>query len=306
MNYIVIAISAYFLLALSYVLDKFLLSDRIPRPSVYAFYVALLSFVTIILAPLGLHWQGGSLLMISLFSGASYIYAILFLYRAVKINEISRVAPLVGSVMTIATLLVSIIFLGSDFTALDLGGILLLLIGGFLISFDLPIKSLKIFNGFYNSIAGGIFFALSYLCLNYVYDNDGFISGFIWTRMGLFLGGLSLLLISAFRKEIVASFSGIHENRKKNLTTSVIFIGNKIIGGSHSFILNYAFYLGGMVAVAIINALSSVQFVFILALATLASIKFPKLFGEKLFFWDWAQKIGAILLIGVGIIFISI
>ncbi|HDZ85989.1 MAG TPA: hypothetical protein ENH35_05625, partial [Candidatus Moranbacteria bacterium] len=205
MNYIVIAIIAYFILALSFVLDKFLLSDRIPKPSVYAFYVALLSFVSLVLAPFGFYLQSFDLFVSSIVSGMLFIYAILFFYRSVKVNEISRVAPLIGLVLVITTSFISIIFLGDVFTQIDLWGMFFLLIGGFLISFDLPIKSLKIFNGFYNSLISGVLFAVAYSIFKYVYNNDIFVNGFIWTRMGLFAGGLSLLTIPAFREEIVSS-----------------------------------------------------------------------------------------------------
>ncbi|GBE16537.1 hypothetical protein BMS3Abin15_00358 [bacterium BMS3Abin15] len=303
MNYIVIAIIAYFILALSFVLDKFLLSDRIPKPSVYAFYVALLSFVSLVLAPFGFYLQSFDLFVSSIVSGMLFIYAILFFYRSVKVNEISRVAPLIGLVLVITTSFISIIFLGDVFTQIDLWGMFFLLIGGFLISFDLPIKSLKIFNGFYNSLISGVLFAVAYSIFKYVYNNDIFVNGFIWTRMGLFAGGLSLLTIPAFREEIVSSLKGFRKNKKKNLSTAVIFIGNKALGGGYSILMSYAVYLGN---VAIVNALSSVQFVFVLILASVASLKFPELFGEKLFFWDWTQKIGAILLIGIGIVLVSI
>jgi len=205
MSYITIAIAAYFIISLSQILDKFLLSDRIPRPSVYVFYVALFSFASMILAPFGFDWKDYSLLLPSLISGAIFIYGILFFYEAVRHNEISRVSPLVGSVVVLASLAISTLVIGDKFTVGDLTGILFLLVGGFLISFDLPIKSRKIFAGFYNSLVSGVFFAVAYFMFKEIYDgsDNGFINGFIWTRLGLFLGGLSLFLFPKFRKEII-------------------------------------------------------------------------------------------------------
>lgn len=303
MSYIIIAIVAYFFLALSQVLDKFLLGDRIPQPSVYAFYVAILSFVSLLLAPFGFYLQDYVLLAASLASGILYIYAILFLYKAVKVNEISRVAPLVGSVIVLANLLFAAVLSDDQLAISDWGGIFFLLIGGFLISFDLPIRSSRIFRGFGNSLVSGILFAVAYVIFKYVYQNDIFINGFIWTRLGLFAGGLSLLLVPVWRREIRASFQGMKSGKKRNLTTGAMFVGNKILGGSHSILIQYAIYLG---STAIVNALNSIQFVFVLVLASLASLKYPKLFGEKLFFWDWAQKVGAIVLIGIGIVLVSL
>lgn len=301
MNWISIALAAYFLLALSYVIDKFILSERVPKPSVFAFYVALLSFATIFLVPFGFYWQGIGITLEAAVSGALYIYAVLFLYKAVKVNEISRVSPLVFAVTALATVFISVAFLGEKITFLNFSGIFFLVAGGLLISFDLPVKSKKIFNGFNNSVIAGILFAFAYAIAKHVYGGSAFINGYIMTRAGIFLGGLGLLLIPEYKKQIFSSFKDIKNNRKKNLATAAIIIGSKALGGGFSILLNYAIFLGN---VSVVNAIASVQFVFILIFSGLASLKFPKLFGEKLFFWDWFQKIAAIFIIGLGIFLI--
>lgn len=325
MSYIAIAIVAYFFLALSQVLDKFLLSDRIPKPSVYAFYVALLSLITVIIIPPAVYFlwyfdilpellkysqvsflypESTNIIVVSIIAGMVFLYHLLFFYRALKFNEISRVAPLVGSAATIFTTLLSGVLLEHQFSLFSLVGILFLFTGGFFISFDLPIKSLKIFNGFRDSMISAMLFAFAYVFFNIVYkENMNFFSGYAWTRLGIFIGGLSLILIPNFRKEIYLSFMRKEVNKKKSLATMVLFIGNKILGGSHSVLISYAIKLG---SVAIVGALNSIQFVFVLVVTVLMAFKYPKLFGEKLFFWDWAQKVGAIALIGMGIALVSI
>lgn len=302
MNWLFFAIAAYFLLALSCVLDKFLLAERIPKPSVYTFYVALLSAVSLVLIPFGFYWQNLYWMALSILSGIIFIYALLFYYIAIRENEISRVAPLVGSIAPIATFLIAWTFLGEALTVWDLGGFVFLVGGGFLISFDLPIKSRKIFKGFRYSLISGVLFAAAFSFFKYVYGDSGFVNGFIWTRLGLFAGGLSLLVFPVFRKNIILSFRNLFKKSKKrqkrNAGTIILFILNKIFGGSSSILLNYAIFLG---SVSLIQAISSVQFVFILALVAIASIKYPRMFKEKLYFWDWAQKIGAVAVIAVGI-----
>jgi len=307
MNWLFLAIVAYFLLALSYVLDKFLLAERIPKPSVYTFYVALLSATSLVLIPFGFYWQGFYWTVLSLLSGVIFIYALLFYYAALKENEVSRVAPLIGSIIPIATFLIAWMFLKETLTVWDLGGFIFLVGGGFLISFDLPIKSKKIFRGFRCSLISGVLFAITYSLFKYVYGDSGFINGFIWTRLGLFIGGISLLAFSAFRKNIISSFQNLFKKqkkiRKRNAGTATLFILNKVFGGSSSILLNYAIFLG---SVSLVQAVSSIQFVFILALAGVASIKYSRMFREKLYFWDWAQKIGAVAVIAAGIILVSV
>lgn len=301
MSWIFFSVAAYFLLAVSFVIDKVLLKQRIPHPAVYAFYVALLSLLVLLLAPWGMHWMGGNLIAISFLSGIIFVYALLFFYQALKENEISRVAPLIGSIVPVATLLVGLLF-GQRFSVFTFAGIGLLVVGGFLISFDLPIRSLKIFRGFLSSFASGVFFALAYLLFEYVYGIEGFLNGFIWTRVGLFIGALSLLLIPVFRKNIINSFKGVKKKKKRNALTAFMFVLNKIFGGGSSVLINFAISIS---SASVVNALGSVQFVFVLGLAALASLKYNHIFEEKLYFWDWAQKIGAIGIIAVGMFFVS-
>jgi cytochrome c biogenesis protein CcdA len=49
----------------------------------------------------------------------------------------------------------------------------------------------------------------------------------------------------------------------------------------------------------------SLQYVFVLILVAIVSKKHKEIFAEKLSYWDWAQKIGAILIIAVGMVLIS-
>ncbi len=312
MSWISVSLFGYFLLAFSFVIDKALLKKRITRPAVYAFYVAMLSLLSLLLIPFGAQWVGWKFFSISILSGAMFIWGLLFYYYAVKENEISRVAPLVGIVVQITTLIISIIFFNKIFTTINLIGLFILVSGGFLISFDLPLKYKNIFKGIGYSILGGIMLGIAYVLFDYLYNDfrkifgneNVFVNGFMWTRIGLVVGGLSLLLRKKYRRNIRDSIFKKDEKNKKqrDLKTIFFFAVNKVFGGTSSILINYAILLGGATKV---QAVSSVQFVFVLLLASLLMKKYPKIFEEKLHFWDWAQKIGAIGLIALGVILIS-
>lgn len=308
MIWVWISLLSYFLLSVSSVLDKILLKKRIPKPSVYAFYVSILGVGAFVFAPFGFKWIGVHLFFLSLFSGMIFTYAMIALFMAVRKNEISRVTPLVISVIQIVTFLIAIIFLKEVINIGSAFGFLLLLFGGFFISFDLPIKSLKIFSGFKFAVLSGFLFAIAYSVFGYIYDDTGFVSGFIWTRVGLLAGGLSLFLFPKYRKEIWPTIQFSSKRKKKQAKrgtwfTIFLFFTNKISSSLASVFMNYAFAIG---TVAYVQALASAQFVFVLVLASLASIKRPDIFEEKLFFWDWVQKIMSIVTIGAGVAFISL
>jgi hypothetical protein len=61
--------------------------------------------------------------------------------------------------------------------------------------------------------------------------------------------------------------------------------------------INYAIGIG---SVTLINALVSLQYVFLLMIVALFSTTHAKIFQEKILFWDWAQKIAAIFIIAAG------
>jgi len=313
MNWIAISLTAYLFMALCFILDKFLLKKRIPKPSVYAFYMAIFSAGAVVLIPFGVRWMGWILSLKAIFFGMVFIWALIYFYKAVKKNEISKVAPLVGTVTQIATFFLAVIFLNQHITVLSLAGLVLLIVGGFLVSFDLPLNYKSITKGLIYSIESGVLFAIAYGGFNYTYDEfrvlfgneKVFINGFFWTRVGLVLGGFSLLWVNNYRKEIKNSIFGRNKKHKesRNMKTISLFVLNKIFGGSSSILVNSAIFLGGTLFV---QALSSVQFVFVLILATIMALKRPDVFEEKLYFWDWMQKIGAIILIGGGIVLVSI
>jgi len=313
MNWLYISLVGYLLLAFSFVLDKALLKRRIPRPAVYAFYVAILSSLSLLLIPFGARWINWSFSIISIFSGVLFIWALLFYYFAVKENEISKVAPLVGTVVQITTFVFGVVFLGNNFQQNNLWGLLFLISGGFLVSFDLPLKYKNILRGAKFSVLSGMMLGVAYLLFEYLYQdyrmsfgNEGaFVNGFLWTRIGLVVGGFSLLLKKDYRRSIGNTLFAKDEKYKKRRDKKTIFffVLNKVFGGTSSILINYAILLGGATRV---QAVSSMQFVFVLLLASLMMIKYPKIFEEKLYFWDWAQKIGAIGLIGIGVWLISI
>lgn len=305
MNWITITILAYFLGALAIILDKFLLgSKRVSSPWVYSFYIGLLGLAVIVFAPIGFFIPSGLQVLISLLSGILFTLGILSLYFAIQKAEASRVAPVVGAVIPLAAYFFSLLFFGEILNLVQILGIALLIFGGLLISFDLPLKinKKKFFSGFYHSILAGVLMAGAFTIFKYIYQEQGFINGFIWTRFGAFIGVLGFFLVPQWRRDIINSFSRIKRPGRKGYQTGAIFFIDKIFGGLSSILLNYAFAIG---SITLVNSMVSIQYVFVLFLVALASMKYPAIFGEKLYFWDWAQKVAAIIVIGLGIYLVS-
>ncbi len=297
-NWLTLAISGYFLIALVNVLDKYLLHSRISKPAVYAFYVAMFSLFALFFAPFGFYYPGIYLVLAAFLSGLFFIYGLVAFYSAAQENEISRVAPLVGTVIPLVSIFYASAFSGEKLGAAGVIAIFILVLGCFLISFDLPIHNLKFFRGFKYSLISGILQAMSLGLLKVVFNETNFINGFVWNRIGFFLAGLSLLLLPQFRLQIIRSFKYSRKNSSKAVSTGSIFTLNKVLAGIGSFLIVLAISGGSVSAV---NAVGSIQFVFVLALVAVLSIRFHDIYKEKMELNDWIQKILAIALIGVGI-----
>lgn len=305
MTFIFAALGSYFLGALTVILDKFLLSSkRISSPAVYSFFIAIFGLFALLFVPFsGFSVPSGWQIFLSLLGGVLFSFGILALYFAIQKSEASRVTPIVGAIIPVATYFLSLFFSTDKLILIQVIGVALLIFGGLLISFDLPLKinKKKFFPGFYASLFAGLLLAASYFVFKFVYNEQTFFNGFIWTRIGCFLAVLSYFLIPKWRKEIFKSLESFKKPKKKEYQTGGLFVANKILGGTSSILLNAAFAMG---SITLVNSLVSSQYVFVLALAFFAHNKYPFVFEEKLYFWDWTQKIGAIILIGIGVVFI--
>lgn len=306
MSWILISIISYFLIALEVILDKFLLtSKRVSHPAVYAFYSGALSLGTLaIFAPFGLHKTGLQQAVFSIISGLIFTYGILSLFFAIRRSAASQVIPVVGATVPMITYFLSIFFLEEKLELSQIYGVVILIFGGLLISFDLPLKinKKKFFSGFYFSVLSGILIGISLTWFKYLFGHDNFTNVFVWTRMGLFSGAMSLLLFPSWRKVISTSFSGLKKDKKENSKTGIVFVANKMLGGSGSVMLNYAISLG---SVTIVNALVSAEYIFILLFGIIFSLRFPSIFQEKGDFLDIFQKVFAIIIITAGIFLVS-
>ncbi len=305
MSWLFIALASYFLSALAIILDKFILgAKKVGSPPVYAFYIGLLGLGALIFLPFGFSVPSVLQIIISVISGSLFTYGILSFYYAIKVGEAGRVAPLAGAVIPFGTYFVSILFFGEKISAVSLIGATLLILGGLLISFDLPLKldKKKFFPGFKFAVLAGFILAIAYSLFKIIYNEQDFFNGFIWTRFGSAGAIVSFFFVPAWRKNILRSLKNFKNPTHHHYHAGVLVILNKVIGGTASILFNYAIALG---SVTLVNALVASQYIFILILAAIFSIWHPKVFEEKLFFWDWAQKAGAIIIIGIGVYLIA-
>lgn len=301
------ALLGYLFLALSQLLDKFLLTkERIPDPAVYAFYVSLFSAFSFVFSVFGLKLLPLFQMGIFFVSGLLFTYSLLTFYYAVRDYDIARVAPLQGLFTTGTVVLFAFLlpeFFGEPALTWQLMlAILLFVAGGILISYDLPFRKsdhLPI-----SIILSGFLLGTHLLLLKVGYNEADFVNGLVWSRAGAFLGAFSLLFFPVFRKQIFfhQKEKKPDQGKKKNLSIIALFIFNKTTAGTASLLLLYAISLG---STSLVQALNGMQFVFLLLLVIPFSRAYPKIFHEHFSWSDWFQKIVALILVAVGFYFLA-
>ena len=299
MTWALVALLGYFFSAVSAAFDKFLLSDRIPTPAVYAYFVSLFSLFALGFAPFGFHLLDIGTTITLLLSGMTFVYGLVAFYAAVKRHEVSRVAPLVGTIISLVAFLAVFLPGMVGEVAVDsryIMALVFLIVGGLLISFDLPLRRGEHISWYI--MLAGILMGMSFLFLKSGYAGTDFVNGLVWSRLGMTLAGLTLFIVPLFRRQIVAQFTGFGHRSSRAASTGGLFLLNKTTAGLGTFLVAYATYLG---SVSFVQALSGMQYVFLLFLTFPLSFRYPQIFGERLHFWDWFQKVVAVGIIGFGL-----
>ena len=284
MNWFYIALTAYFLNAIAFVIDKHLLSAPILRPISYAFWVAILSFVAIVLLPFGVYWVNLNYFVISFASGAAFFFALIFLYKAIKKTDVSVASTKVGVLGVVFTYIFSALILkdylsGHDIIALGL------MVAGILLLGKTTSKSI-----WWEALISGAAFGISTVLLKLTFNHSTFLNGFFWTRMGLVGMAFLTLIHPHVREEVFSSF------KKSPQSSRFIFVVNKIIAGIGFALLYVAIKLGN---VSVVNALLGVQFVFIFILTLIFRNKIPGI-SENIKGIIILKKLAGIALIGAG------
>jgi drug/metabolite transporter (DMT)-like permease len=295
MNWLIFTILACLLYAVVGVFNKYLLGQRATtKPIVFTFWLGILSIFSFVLIPFGLAWPGWPAFGLDIVVGIVYFFAILYFYEALDINEASRVSSLAGGLTPIMVLFFSLVLLNESLVISQLVAFFLLVAGAFLISFK------KSRGGLIKGSVKGLWFmiltiilsAIYWVAEKYVFEGQGFVTGFLWTRLGFILTAVAILVWPAWRRKIFYSESQL------TLKISSLFITSKLFAAFGSLFIHLALSLG---SASLVNALGGMQYVFLLILAIILSKKFPDFLKEETSGGVLVQKIAAVMLIVGGL-----
>ncbi len=315
--WLIVALSSYFLSAGVHVADKFLLSKKFHSSVVYAFYVGIWSVFNAVLLVIAPWIPNFNELLIDITAGFLFLVTLIFWYKALHQSEATRVIPIVGALTPIFSLLFSAIFLGETLTQKQFLAFLILISGGILISIkqtklhliDKVVRRVRYFLGvlfgepharhrpvrrmIINSLISAALFACFYVLMKYIYLTQPFIGGFVWSRLGTFIGTLLILLVSKWRFLI--------KKRHKETSTPAnfaFFLSVRFLASIAFILFNLAISLGN---VSLVNALQGTQYLFLIFLVLVISTKFPKILKEELGRGILLQKLIGIMLVSLGL-----
>lgn len=214
MSWFLIAILGYFFLAVTFVLDKYILTNSVKKPVVYTFYSTIIMFAAFLAWPFGVGFLQGIDWLWGVVSGLGIGFGLWTLFIAVDKGETSHISPFQGAIVTISSYLISSAFLGETLSNLQFVGVGLLVFASFLLSFEKSRKHDGFHAGFLWAILSGIFFAISHVSAKYLYDVYPFLTGFVWTRGTAGLVGFWLYFIRLFVNLCLGTVQ--KKNKKQN------------------------------------------------------------------------------------------
>lgn len=289
-----LSLLAAFIWASANVIKKHVVSRLIEEPIVPVIFLGVFGILAgfIVYFVRGFAYLTSFQIFLGILSGLSYIISMILFLKAMKIEEVSRVVPLLYLHPLFVALLASI-FLGEVLTPLKYLGVISFIAGAILISSKGSID-LNFGKTFWLMIASAFALSTYAVIMKHLLNYADFWTVFSWIRFGAV--PLLIPIIYFYRFDLLRLWK---ENKKK--AASLITLAESLnLGGI--VLITIATSLG---FVTLVNTLTSSQPFFVLLLTTFLSIFYPKILQEEVERRAVVKKIIAIALIFLGAVLIT-
>lgn len=289
MSWILFTILATLAWTIVNIIHKYILSKWVRDPVVP---VMILGVIGLIASFLVYTFQGFSFLSylnisLAFASGILYILAMVFYFKAVKIEEISRVVPLFYFT-PLFILLLATIFLDEIFTPMKYLGIFLLIIGAILVS-SKGLTNIQFGKAFWFMVLASLSLAINQVITKYLLNFTDFWTIFSYTRIGAIFA-----LIPIFYLNFHKLLSTVKRHGKKVVG---VISANESLNMTGVLLITIAASVG---YVTLVNALASVQPFFVLLFAVILSMFYPKILKEEIGRSTIILKLVAIIMMFAG------
>jgi len=253
-SFVLFALLASVFWALGNVLDKTVLTDHIEDAVTVTFLTGVFAgLFPLVLPLLGLaSIPPLEVLLYSLTAGVIYIIPVYLYMKALSMEEVSRVVPVMNTTPVFVTVL-GAIFISEVFTFSTYLGIFIAVAGAVLVSsqnFGKEFFDLKANKAFWTILAGTFLFAVYSVFAKWILNFTDFWNMFFWSRMGGLFPVALLLLRTSTREKISSTLGSLKESRIELLGVSELFNNLGVLSQT------VAFSLG---PVALAQTITSVQ-----------------------------------------------
>lgn len=304
-HWVLIVISGNFLVAASGIISKVVISGSVSKPvnpAVYTFYSGLggvVIFFTFLILNIKFHFLNFSygISALGVISGIFLISGLWPFYKSLSLSEASRVMTLFVGSLPSFTFLIKYFFLGERLGAVQFLAFVFLVLGGILISLKRNDNSRIDFKSSFFTIVSALMIAIGLVLAGEIFVSQGFLGGFFWISIGYLIASFLVFFWPGQKNKILSAktYAG-----KKNV---ILFFSDKAFSISGSGIIKFAISL---VSVTLVNAFEGLKQFFVLVLASAISFWRPDIIKEELKGAVLWQKIVATILVGFGLLLISI
>lgn len=298
MEWLLFALSAYLIGSICNLLTKVLISRYVQSVVVNIAFVGLCNLLPLLLIPAqGLQIPDLGMLLLSLLSGIIYVIILIPYFKALQIEEASRVVPL-WRFTPLFILLFSSSMTGESLDVYQAFAFVLLVVGGFLVSIKSLAEVLKPSPAFYLMILSCFLNAI-YSCVSkVVYLHIPYYDGFTLMRLSTAVSiTLFLCCLPRCRSELTQTLPRLSARVKG------LLLLNGLLEFAALALFNFAMSLA---PVSLVSASAGIQAIFVLLFSVLLSLKFPDLLHEDTSRTVLTQKGFAVALIVIGTGMISL
>ncbi len=262
-NGILIAIVAHGLIGISLVWDKVLLERPAAKDLAnYVFWLGAMSVLGVLLIPFGFHLPALRMAGLAVGAGMIHLSAIWFYYAALKMGEASETLAVMGGFAPLATALIAMPLLEKPLGGESVFAFGLMVAGGFVMFATEKVNWRAVLPSVV--LSAGLF-GLTNVLQKIVFNNTGFVTGYVCFTFGTFLGALALLVRPLWRRQI------FQDSQEAPPKSKLWYFVNRFISGVGSFLIFYAISRANP---AVISAIAGVRYsIIFLGAYLLAKVK---------------------------------
>lgn len=298
MIWMVAAIGAHFLWALTNIGDKYLIGNKISNPYIYSIWFALMGGVSLLLLPF-CNWSlvTGPVFGWIVISGALFFLGNVLFYRALSLEEVSRV-NIWWSLIPFFSLLLNALTLREPLQSLQIVAILILVMASFLGSLRSSGKKVSFSQAFGLMVGATLAIAGYGVTFHYATAFVPFGTAFIGVNGTMLVLAVAWLLISTkVRREFIA------QTKQFSPIFFVLLIVINLFDKGATLIHAFALSLKSS---ALVFAMEATQALFVFVIVTLIARYKPKLMQEETDKQNLIIKFMAIVLAAVGIVMLAL